>query len=79
MAAPRLRVTPKMPPDEELTGIRERFAQILRQEYVLRYLATDADSNPPPYFIGWTSQGFNDMVADGNISTNDETLVIFRR
>ena len=75
----RLPVTPKMPPDEELTGMRERFAQILRQEYVLRYLATDADSNPPSYFIGWTSQGFNDIVADGNISTNDETLVIFRR
>ncbi len=74
----RLQVTPKMPPDEELAGTRERFAQILRQEYALRYLATDANSNPPPYFIGWTSQGFNEIVADGNVSTNDETLVIFR-
>ena len=77
-ASLRLRVTPKMPPDEELTGTRGRFAQILRQEYALRHLATDADSNPPPYFIGWTSQNFNDMVVDGNIRTNDETLVIFR-
>ena len=78
-ASIRLRVTPKMPPDEELTGTRERFAQILKQEYVLRYLAANVDSNPPPYFIGWTSQNFNDPVADGNVSTNDETLVIFRR
>ena len=74
----RMRVTPKIPPDEELSGMRERFAQILRQEYVLRYLATDADSNTPPYLIGWTSHNFNDMVTDGNVSTNDETLVIFR-
>ena len=76
----RLRVTPKMPPDEELDGTRERFAQILRQEYVLRYLdlAAKADANPPSYFIGWTPQNFNDMVVDGNVSTNDETLVIFR-
>ena len=74
----RLRVTPKMPPDEKLDGTRERFAQILRQEYALRYLATAADSNSPSYFIGWTSQNFNDMVVDGNVSTNDETLVIFR-
>lgn len=76
----RLQVTPKMPPDEELTGTREQFAQILRQEYVLRYLdlAAKADSNPPPYFLGWTPQSFNDIVADGNVTTNDETLVIFR-
>lgn len=75
----RLQVTPKMPPDEELTGTRKQFAQILRQEYVLRYLDLAAKANPPSYFLGWTSQGFNDMIVDGNISTNDETLVIFRR
>ena len=74
----RLRVTPKMPPDEELTDTREQFAQILRQEYVLRYLDLAANANPPPYFLGWTPQSFNDIVADGNVSTNDETLVIFR-
>lgn len=76
----RLRVTPKMPPDKELTGTREQFAQILRQEYVLRYLdlAAKVDSNPPPYFLGWTPQSFKDIVAKGNVSTNDETLVIFR-
>lgn len=76
----RLRVTPKMPPDEELDGTRERFAQILRQEYVLRYLdlTAKAKANPPPYFLGWTPQSFNDIVAKGSVSTNDETLVIFR-
>lgn len=76
--APRLRVTPKMPPDEELTGTRKQLAQILRQEYVLRYLDLAAKANSPPYFLGWTSQSFNDIVADGNVSTNDETLVIYR-
>ena len=76
----RLRVTPKMPPDEELDGTRKQFAQILRQEYVLRYLdlAAKAKANPPPYFLGWTPQSFNDIVAEGNVSTKDETLVIFR-
>ena len=74
----RLRVTPKMPPDEELTGTRKQFAQILRQEYVLRYLDLAAKANPPPYFFGWTPQSFNDTVAGENVSTNDETLVIFR-
>ena len=74
----RLRVTPKMPPDEELTGTRKQFAQILRQEYVLRYLDLAANANPPPYFLGWTPQSFSDTVAGENVSTNDETLVIFR-
>ena len=74
----RLRVTPKMPPDEELDGVRKTFAQILQRDYVLRYLATEANLNPSPYFIGWTSQDFADTIIDGNIDTNDETLVIFR-
>lgn len=74
----RLQVTPKMPPDEELDGIRKTFAQILRRDYVLRYLATEANLNPPPYFIGWVSQDFTGTIADENIDTNDETLVIFR-
>ena len=78
MARLRLQVTPKMPPDEELDGARKRFAQILKRDYVLRYLATEANLNPSPYFIGWISQGFTDKIADGNINTNDETLVIFR-
>ena len=73
----RLQVTPKMPPDEELGGVRETFAQILQRDYVLRYLATEADLNPPPYFIGWTSQSFADVGVNGNIDTNAETLVIF--
>ena len=78
MAHLRQQVTPKMPPDEELEGARKRFAQILQRDYVLRYLATEANLNPSPYFIGWISQGFTDEIADGNINTNDETLVIFR-
>ena len=71
----RLQVTPKLPPDEELEGTRRTFAQILQRDYVLRYLA---DPNSSPYFIGWTSQSFTDMVGDGHVSTNDETLVILR-
>ncbi len=78
MAHLRQQVTPKMPPDEELEGARKRFAQILQRDYVLRYLATEANLNPSPYFIGWISQGFTDEIADRNINTNDETLVIFR-
>ncbi len=78
MARLRLQVTPKMPPDEKLSGARKTFAQILQRDYVLRYLATEANLNPPPYFMGWVSQGFTGVVADGSIDTNDETLVIFR-
>ena len=77
MARLRLQVTPKMPPDEELRGVRETFAQILQRDYVLRYLATEADLNPLPYFIGWTSQSFAGVGVNGNIDTNAETLVIF--
>ena len=72
----RLQVTSEMPPDEELSGTREKFAQILGRELVLRHLAEETDTNLPPYLIGWTSQGLTD-TADGNINTNDETLVIF--
>lgn len=74
----RLQVTPKMPPDEALDGVRKTFAQILKRDYVLRYLATAANLNSAPYFIGWVSQGVAGAIADGNIDTNDETLVIFR-
>ena len=77
MARLRLRVTQKMPPDEALEGVRKTFAQILQRDYVLRYLAPEADLNPAPYFIGWVSQDFTGTMADG-IDTNDETLVIFR-
>ena len=79
----RLRVTPKMPPDEALEGARKTFARILQRDYVLRYLETEANLNPPPYFIGWVSQEYGrgnlaPTIADENIDTNDETLVIFR-
>ena len=78
MARLRLQVTPKIPPDEELIGVRKTFAQILRRDYVLRYLATEANLNPSPYFIGWISQGVPGAIADEDIDANDETLVIFR-
>lgn len=75
----RLQVTSEeMPPDEELSGPREKFAQILGREQVLRYLETEIDTNLPPYLIGWTSQGLTDTSVDGTVNTNDETLVIFR-
>ena len=77
MARLRLQVTPKMPPDEELAGVRKTFAQILRRDYVLRYLATEANLNPSPYFIGWISQGLGGAIADRKEDKN-ETLVIFR-
>ena len=78
MARLRLRVTQKMPPDAELEGARKTFAQILKRDYVLRYLATEANLNPSPYFMGWISQDFAGAIAHGNINTNDEILVIFR-
>ena len=74
----RLQVSAEMPPDEELSDIREKFAQILGRERVLRHLATETDTNLPPYLIGWTSESLTDTTVDGNVNTNDETLVIFR-
>ena len=73
----RLQVSPAMPPDQELSGIREKFAQILARERVLRHLATETDTNLPPYLMGWTSEGLSDITVNGNVNTNDETLVIF--
>ena len=69
----RRRVTPALPPDEGLRGTRKWFARILRQEQVLRHLAEKRGTQPLPYLIGWTSQGFTN-----NVNTNSETLVIFR-
>ena len=81
----RRRVTPAIPPDKDLSGTRKWFAKILRQEQVLRYLAAETDTDrSPSYLIGWTSQGFTDMVGVrlptpyGNVNTNNETLVILR-
>ncbi len=74
----RLQVTAEMPPDEELSGTREKFAQILGRERVLRHLVPETETNLPPYLIGWTSEGLTDIAVDGNVNTNDETLVIFR-
>ena len=68
----------KIPPDKELNDTRKAFARILQQEGVLQYLTMETDLNQQPYIIGWTSQGFTDMVTDGSANTNDETLVIFR-
>ena len=74
----RRRITPALPPDEGLRGPRGRFARILRQEQVLRHLAEERGPKPPPYLIGWISQGFTDTVVTGNVNTNSETLVIFQ-
>ena len=71
-------MTPQIPPDTELKGKRKWFARILRQEYVLRHLEAEAAASLPPYLIGWTSQGFTNVSVDGNVKTDDETLVIFR-
>lgn len=81
-AALQLQITPQLPPDpdKELSGKRKWFARILRQEYVLRHLAEEADASLPSYLIGWTSQGnLTDIIVDGKkVKTDDETLVIFR-
>lgn len=74
-AALRRRVTPALPPNEGLQGKRKGFAQILRQEQVLRHLAEERGAQPP-YLIGWTSHNFMDTVVTGNVNTNHETLVI---
>ena len=74
----RLRVTPKLPPDKELEGVRKTFARILQRDYVLRYLATEANPNPTPYVIGWVSQDFTGTTAGETMDTNAETFVIFR-
>ena len=68
----------KLPPDKELNDTRKAFARILQQEGVLQYLRTETDLSQQPCIIGWTSQGFSDMVVDGNVNASDETLVIFR-
>ena len=73
-AAPRLQLTPKVPPDTGLVGPRRTFARILRRDYVFRYLA---ELNMPPYLIGWTSRAFSDMNVDGTIDMNDQNFVIF--
>ena len=71
------RVTPALPLDEGLLrGRRKWFAQILRQEQVLRHLAEERGAQSPPYLIGWTSHTFTDTVVTGNVNTNSETLVI---
>ena len=74
----RRQVTPALPPDKDLRGTRKWFAQILRQEEVLRHLAEERGAKPSPYLIGWTSQTFTDTVVTGNVNTNNETLVIFQ-
>jgi hypothetical protein len=74
----RRRVTAALPPDEGLRDRRKWFAQILRQEQVLRHLAEERGAQSPSYLIGWTAHNFTDTVVTGNINTNSETLVIFQ-
>ena len=73
----RRRVTPALPADEGLRGRRKGFAQILRQEQVLRHLVEERGVQSPSYLIGWTSQNFTDTVVTGNVNIKNETLVIF--
>ena len=72
----RRQVTAALPLDEGLRGRRKWFAQILRQERVLRHLAEERGAQSPPYLIGWTSHNFTDTVVTGNVNINNETLVI---
>ena len=67
----------KIPPDKKLNGTRKAFARILQQEGVLQYLTMKAGLSQQPCIIGWTSQGFTDMLTDRSVNANDETLVIF--
>lgn len=71
------RTAQKIPPNKELNDTREAFARILQQEGVLQYLMMETDLNQQSYVIGWTSQSFTHMATSGNVSTNDDTLVIF--
>ncbi len=73
-----LRATSRIPPDKELNDTRKAFARVLQQEGVLQYLTRQTNLSQQPYIVGWTSQGFTNIAADGNVNTDDETLVIFR-
>ena len=79
----------KMPPAEGLNAARKPFAQILQREGVLQYLTTEiknyaatTDVSKRAVCIGWMSQPkqFTKAIplttADGNVTLNDETLVI---
>ena len=70
------RLTSALPPDEGLRGRRKWFAQILRQEQVLRHLAEERGAESSPYLIGWTSHNFTDTVVTANVKIKNETLVI---
>jgi hypothetical protein len=73
-----LRATSRIPPDKELNDTRKAFARTLQQEGVLQYLTRQTNLSQQPYIVGWTSQGFTDIATEGNVSTDDETLVIVR-
>ena len=78
----------KMPPHEELDGIRKTFTQILQQEGVLQYLSKpetllDMEKvQTRTVLLGWTSQlkqvasMIPLMSTDENVTVNDEMLVI---
>ena len=73
-----LRATSRIPPDKELNDTRKAFARVLQQEGVLQYLTSRTNLSQQPYIVGWTSQGFIDIATEGNVRTDDETLVIVR-
>ena len=79
----------KMPPAEGLNVARKPFAQILQREGVLQYLTTEiknytaaTDISKRAVCLGWMAQPkqFSEAIpltaTDGNVTLNDETLVI---
>ncbi|MDE0638723.1 MAG: hypothetical protein OXI43_23020 [Candidatus Poribacteria bacterium] len=78
----------KIPPDEGLEKTRKTFAQILQREGLLQYLLKPENSlainkiQTRTVLMGWTSQleqvstNVPLMLADENVTVNDETLVI---
>ena len=62
----------QIPALQGLFGIQKQFARILQKEGVLQYLT----NQEAPVSIGWTSQPFGDIYANGHVRQTDETLVL---
>ena len=62
----------RFPAQEELTGIRQKFAQILASEGVLQHFAEDA----VPKLVGWMNHPFLPMELNQPVDVVDETFVI---
>ena len=65
--------TSKMPPfSQELSGTRQKFAQILSGEVVLRYLVRE----DVPKLVGWVRQSLLPMELNHLVNADDETFMI---